>query len=387
MFEGTRRVAATLAMALALTSGGAANARADVDLWPLLEVDGDDLTVMYPLYVREGEFRMAFPWYMRTNEGRDDHYLWPLVKLSEGRLERVAPVYFSATDGEFALLPFIVQKPDFTLWLLPPIYRSKTDDFAIVFPLWARGTDYWFAAPNLYARYEGDTMTRLGSFGLFDMEWRGDERDLSALLLGSARWGGDETAVGLFPLFSFERGPEEQWLQIANVALSRTPEKRRFDIWPVFETDRSADAWAVRSLIAGWVDGPGYRGRWLTPFFETSHEERASGEIIDRWSLLAYAYTRRETRSADGALLERYRRFLVFSDRLARDGSRVFSLLGIPVRERTAAPAVAPAEPPQPSASVAAGPSQPASSDPAPPAAPPDAPNLDPSSPPHDARH
>ena len=42
--------------------------------------------------------------------------------------------------------------------------------------------------------------------------------------------------------------------------------------------------------------------------------------------------------------LERYRRFLFFSDKLERDGSRVFSVLGMAILERTPGPS-SPEEP------------------------------------------
>src|SRR5262245_31734598 len=70
-------------------------AAADVDLWPLFEKTDDSLTVLYPFWVQEKSFQMVLPFYYRTNEGQDQHVLWPLFKFSQGRgLVRAAPIYF-----------------------------------------------------------------------------------------------------------------------------------------------------------------------------------------------------------------------------------------------------------------------------------------------------
>ena len=75
--------------------------RADVDLWPLLETSEDSTTVLYPSYVHESEFLMVFPFFYRTNEGQDYHYLWPLIKVAEGRLTRAAPFWFNSEEDEY----------------------------------------------------------------------------------------------------------------------------------------------------------------------------------------------------------------------------------------------------------------------------------------------
>ena len=78
-------------------------ARSDVDLWPLLRTTETEMTVLYPFFVREKEFLMVFPFYYRK-EG-DHHVLWPLIKASEGRVVRAAPLYFRGENRD--------RKPDF----------------------------------------------------------------------------------------------------------------------------------------------------------------------------------------------------------------------------------------------------------------------------------
>ena len=68
-FGSQLRATATLLLALA----SPLSVHAAVDAWPLLEIDEDTTTVLYPLYVDDGDFQMVFPLYYRTNEGRDHH--------------------------------------------------------------------------------------------------------------------------------------------------------------------------------------------------------------------------------------------------------------------------------------------------------------------------
>jgi hypothetical protein len=134
MLHRTRPRAVLAALSLWLAG---APATAAVDAWPLYQHDEEGTTVLYPLYVHEGDFLMVAPVYYRTREARDHHLLWPLVKLSEGRLVRAAPFYFSEEEDEFTLFPLIRQTPSGTLWMLPPAYFSRTSDFSMVFPLYA----------------------------------------------------------------------------------------------------------------------------------------------------------------------------------------------------------------------------------------------------------
>lgn len=134
-----KRTRDSLAVLIALSVGlGAAPAATAVDAWPLYQRDEAGTTVFYPLYVHEGDFLMVAPLYTRTNQGRDHHLLWPVVKVSDGRLERLAPFYFSDHDQEFTLLPLIRQTQRGTFWALPPSYFSRSADAksTLVFPLY-----------------------------------------------------------------------------------------------------------------------------------------------------------------------------------------------------------------------------------------------------------
>ncbi len=170
-------------------------ARADIDLWPLFEKREDSTTVLYPLYVREPDFQMVFPFYYRTNKGKDTHLLWPLVKLSEGRLERAAPFWFSAQTGEFTLFPLIHRDRLGTTTLIPPAYtaadgsqtmfipfysRSEVsrggrseEKLSVLWPLWSRSV--WRNADGVAVRRDRRAL-------IFSQEWeRGQGRVLSVL--------------------------------------------------------------------------------------------------------------------------------------------------------------------------------------------------------------
>ena len=91
-----------------------------IDAWPLIESYDDSFTLMYPLYVNEGDFKMRWPVYYQTNNARDSHYMWPMIKIHDGRLVRAAPFWYSEANDDFVFFPFIWQKPDYSLSLFPP---------------------------------------------------------------------------------------------------------------------------------------------------------------------------------------------------------------------------------------------------------------------------
>jgi hypothetical protein len=281
------RSTACVLLLLALGMTPSPSARAEVDAWPLLEVSDDSTVVLYPLYVKEGDFLMMAPFYYRTDSGRDHHVLWPVLKVSDGDIERVAPFYFRSGE-DFTLLPLIHQTPDYTAWSLPPLVVRHQGD-----------RRDWFALPNLYVSTKDGELKRLRSFGVLDFE-RGDKaRDLDVLVVAAAHWGDDEHKLRLFPLFSRSVSPDSYWLQVATYMGEETPDTDALTVFPLFSTSQH----------------------------RAKDQARTSLEIL--WPF----YKRSELRDATGALLERQRRFLIFSDELARGGRRTLRVLGIAVRE------------------------------------------------------
>ncbi len=111
-------------------------AKCDINAWPFLEVTDETTTVLYPFYVNEEDFKMMFPLYYNTDNGKDHHLVWPFFKISEGRLTRVAPFWFSEKEESYTFFPFIRRTPGYTLWSIPPAYFDHDSDFFAIFPLY-----------------------------------------------------------------------------------------------------------------------------------------------------------------------------------------------------------------------------------------------------------
>jgi hypothetical protein len=62
---------------------------------------------------------------------------------------------------------------------------------------------------------------------------------------------------------------------------------------------------------------------------------RPGDEPLPRIDVMPSLYQRVETLDRNGQLVDRRRRFLIFSDRLDEHGTRTLSILGLPILERT----------------------------------------------------
>ncbi len=204
-----------------ITWDAASRARA-LDLWPLAEFTDERTVVLYPFYVHEGDFLMLFPFYYRTNQARDHHFLWPMLKMSEGRLTRALPMWFSVDADTFTMFPFIRQTPDYTFWAIPPIYNRHDGEFKAVFPLFAKSPRALYVAPSFYKSKDGET-SRLRIVPLCFSKKTAESREVTVPVLFHSMKSEDERTLwiipsyynregehrtwNLFPLFSSERGP------------------------------------------------------------------------------------------------------------------------------------------------------------------------------------
>lgn len=432
-FFGVLIGAATLL--LAASSG---TVRAEVDLWPLLEISEETTTVVFPFYVRdrqtaqiarireervevelgEGDaalarevirpggafgglsydqlvargpgplevpdFLMLFPWYYRTDYGRDHHVLWPLLKVSDGRVARVAPLWFGS-ETRFTLLPLIHRTPEHTIWSIPPAYWRRDGSFQGVFPLYAKFEHELVTFPWYYRSREPDA--RVDSLvPLFHYRRDASSSRFSSLLYG--RWRSpSRSATWAAPLYLRTSTPEvsRTWYFPLWLSTERTHPGYSSSwsslVWPLYEAKevRASDgslserrhsvllflvgratrptgsvAWAAplfyyqrsgepqRPAQSSLLLLPLYldqRSRdvsrtWLFPIWMSTQKTTPSDESLSWYAILWPLYARQESRSADGSLLERNRRFLFFSDTLDRDGHRTFKVLGFPVLER-----------------------------------------------------
>ncbi len=295
------RFAPLLARTLVLVSAAAALCGcASTDLWPLYERDQDSLTVAYPFYVREGPFRLVFPFYCRTNEGRDHHVLWPLAKVSDGRLVRAAPLYYSAQEDRFTLLPLIHQTPERTILGVPPAYIEG--DFLLVLPFYLQSSGHRFVAPCVYWHTDRGEVDRVCCLPAVVYQRERDARSLYVLSAGAA-WGGKSHRQWFLPLFSRSVAADSRKLWLA----------------PYLRVENQQESTTA-----------------LYPFFERS-EIRQGTTRTANLSVLWPFYKRNKTVDARGDVIDLRRRFLIFGDRLDQNGMRTLSVLGLPIIEHTRA--------------------------------------------------
>lgn len=251
-----------------------------VDLWPLLETSKDGTTVLYPFYVNEDDFKMFFPLYYNTNKGKDTHILWPLLKFSDGRITRIVPIWFSGKEDEFVLFPLIWQTPDFTFWLIPPMYFSKTEDFTAIIPVYLRykspSEDTLFLFPFL--RKTSDEFKQFMIFPIYSQK-KGEKTD----------------ALWILPFYKENSIIKYTYNQ-------KEIEKKKIALYPLVIIDKRKDL--------------------------------SDDSTKNRFTLLWPFFVREEKISKDGQLLSKYRRFLIFSDEKKEDGSRIFNVFGFLVNEK-----------------------------------------------------
>jgi hypothetical protein len=315
MIRKTWFAAALLALALI-----PARARA-LDLWPLAEFSDERTMVLYPLYEREGNFEMIFPFYYRTNQGRDHHFVWPIAKVSEGRLTRLAPFWYSADADTFTIFPLLRQTPDYTCWTVPPIYTRHDGKFKAVWPFYAQSPNLLFVAPSFVRTTEGNN-----------------------------------TRAMMIPFYFSNRSPERASYEVP-ILFSYATDRSGYDLWllPFWRSEHGAEQEAMllpfyfrsahavsggqanRLWLLPWVQGTSPSGRYhgLLPLYFYSQQEANQGNVRQSFNLLWPVYQREVTRSLGGAELAYYHRFLCFSEAKKTDGTRVLSLLGIPIHERT----------------------------------------------------
>lgn len=279
-----QRVTTIIALIASLSlSGLAPETRADINLWPILEITDDATTVLYPLYVHEDSFTMIFPAFYRTNYGRDTHILWPFIKFSDKRPTRIVPLYF-ADEANYTFFPFIRHTDDYTMWFIPPSYFDRDGDFSAVIPFYARSQNSMLLFPNIY--------------------WhRNDLHEVD-------RWS-------VWPIMSRRHDADLSRFQMLNFVTERGTDHSKAVFWPLIESERHG---RNKQTTVGLLFNHSQR-------YNTEKDETIT-ETHFPWPL----YKRKQI-TKRGEVTFRDRRFLIFSDKL-KDGVRTLRILGIPVSER-----------------------------------------------------
>jgi hypothetical protein len=330
--------AALASPGLASSEGGQ---RPKVDAWPLLEIDEDTTTVLYPLYSKEGDSITSFPFYYRTNGGRDHHVLWPMVKVSDGHLERVAPLYFSGED-QLTIFPLIHRTEQSTTLLFPPAHWRHDGDFFALLPFYARSGDHRFYAPSIFVEVKdkhgdkhGDKgerrIERIHAVPLFNYEQRSgrQRKKLNILFLSRNQWGEDWREIKLLPMGAVRSGTADDYVWIG--PYYQDDEVRM--VAPLYyenETAHEHDRW-----ILTWREQRS-NDRQISavyPFYSDTHDTIHGNRKRRTLSALWPVYHREEILSDAGDRDSMKRRFLMFSDVRSADGTRRFELFGLPVSE------------------------------------------------------
>lgn len=214
------------------------------------------------------------PLYYRTNQGKDHHVIWPLVKISEGRLTRVFPIYASSAPDRHLVFPLFFYAPG-QLWIAPTFWRDVSEEGRSVVSLWP----------------------------IFNHDSEGDFSRRSYLLF-----------------FERDKGPDlSAWMIKPFMISIRAGETRFQGIFPYFRNR-----------------GPNGRADWLIPLFSRSDRTKRASDgtelRIKRSTLLLsllYRSTRVET--VRGEFLQSSRGSLIFSTARRNDGYRDFRVLGFPL--------------------------------------------------------
>jgi len=310
-----------------------ATSRSDIDLWPLLKISPESTTVLYPLYHREGKFLMLFPFFYRTNEGQDQHLLWPFVKVSKGRLSRVLPVWFSREPGEYTLLPIFRWTPREIFWPLPPVYLQRDGGFRLIAPLYAKRGDTEVVPPFFYRVREEGRPTRMGAWPILEYKGLAERKSVDFLRFLRADWGQERFAFRLWPLFSWRRDKDLRSVWLIPFQYERSDKHFDLALYPVFarrQDEETSGFWLAPFLYAS--SSKGFKMTFVGLFDMRRRSIAGTEDIHTSFTVLGFrnlsVFRRQAVTSADGKLLERKRRFLIFSDELDASGKRSLKILG-----------------------------------------------------------
>lgn len=283
-----------------------------LDLWPLLEINDERTMVLYPLYDHEDDFMMVFPFYYRTNQGKDNHIVWPMVKFSEGRLTRAVPFWFAGDKGSFTMAPLIRQTPEYTAWAIPPIYTRHDGQFKAVYPFFAKSPNMLWVAPTYYQKG--------GSWAVWPLYWDTQKNGKSSQtipgLFYSAKtdssrtlWivpsyyhkNGDALSWYLFPFYFHNKTtstgsdtipllyynghtPNSHSLWILPSYYCRTGNEVEWDLVPFYFQSRSPEKSSYKvPFVYNYESDKHGTDLWLIPFYSKNRENDHATAIYPLW--------------------------------------------------------------------------------------------------------
>ena len=314
--------------------------KADVDMWPLLEVDKESTTVCYPFYTRDGNFTMILNLYARTNNGKDTHIFWPFVKLSNGRIARVAPFWFNENPDEFILFPFIKQDKYSTLWTIPPVYTRKDGSFNAVFPFYVKTRNYLYIFPDIYVE-KNNSRERMNVFPFYKHIYSTNSKSklfylrVMNYIHERNTYSERRSFMPFYEHITENRGKRDSlWIMPYKRVIEKRNALIRHTLIPFFSTQKSNYenyTWCMNYYSRHTENQNELK---FYPFFGTEDKKLSKNRKREKFWLMWPFYSREVVTDAKGDTLSSKKRFLVFSNNKYKNGTRTFSILGFVIREK-----------------------------------------------------
>jgi len=309
------------------------NTHADLDAWPLLELSEDSTTICYPLYVKEKNFQMIFPIYFNTNEGNDYHFFWPMVKISERRLQRALPVWYTESDA-FTLFPLIRQTPEYTFWSIPPMYFDKKGSFSAVIPLYIKNDNKKFIFPNIYYQKKNNNLTNFKLFPIVDYVNDTNLKSIDIFYLLGKKQKKDFFSKWFLPFYYSSKQQRKEILWALPYFYNKNVHQISQGIVPIYQKTEGQGYQSFRIFNYYQEVTPKRETTGFFPLYQFQQSKLSRCRTENVFDLFWFIYRKKTITSESNKLLERTRRFLIFSDELKNDGRRLFKILDTIVSER-----------------------------------------------------
>ena len=309
------------------------NVHADIDAWPFLEITDDSTTVCYPFYVKEKNFKMIFPLYFNTNDGKDYHFFWPLVKISEKRLQRAIPFWYTENE-DFTLFPLIRQTPEYTFWSVPPIFFDKKQNFSAVIPFYIKNENKRFIFPNIYYHKENDVITDLKIFPFVDSVNRNDVKSINYCYLLGNKQKKNFYSKWFLPFYYSNKQKGKETLWALPYYYKKNDHQVINEVVPIYQKIEGKWHRSLRVFNYYHKTEPKWEKTGIFPIYQFKQSQLSKNRSKSVIDMFCFMYRKEIITSEDGKLLERKRRFLIFSDELNSEGKRLFKILGNIISER-----------------------------------------------------
>ena len=202
------------------------------------------------------------------------------------------------------MFPIVRRTPEYTAWLVPPVYVARGRPIHGVFPLYLRTEHDLWAVPSWHSRWssDGSRSDRLWPlfslrrepdhdelrvlWRLFGWETRKDDRSFILAYLVQREWGPDHWWNLVFPLYSQYAENDERGFYLFPYHQKRGPLVHSTGVFPLFDYSRGADDSHLWILPYYQSRSPRHSTHILFPFY-LGRTERISTDDESRVVALA----------------------------------------------------------------------------------------------------